>query len=216
LALQAVLFDLDGTLIDSHDDIFAAFDAVALEFGLAQPGPDALRPLLGLPLEVIIRRLYGEELADERVAALSDGYRRHYGANPAERTRPFPGVLTALDALSHLALGVATTKRSWQALRVMTAVGLAERFAVVQGTDDFPAKPAPDVLLHALHALDVQPEHAAYVGDGPWDMQAARTAGVYAIGIDHTRDRSAELSDAGAQVVVAHMDELPARIRRLS
>ncbi len=216
MALQAVLFDLDGTLIDSHDDIFAAFDAVAREFDLAAPGPDALRPLVGLPLAVMFRGLYGDQLSDGRVAELSESYRRHYGAKPAERTRIFPGVLAALDALSPLQLGVATTKRSWQAMRVITAVGLAERFAVVQGTDDFPAKPAPDVLQHALLALGVSPEDAAYVGDGPWDMRAARSAGVYAIGIDHAGDREAELAEAGAHAVLQAMAELPTLVRELS
>lgn len=216
MALEAVLFDLDGTLIDSHDDIFAAFGAVAREFGLAEPGPDALRPLVGLPLAVMFRGLYGEELPDERVAELSESYRRHYGANPAERTRIFPGVLAALDALSSLRLGVATTKRSWQAARVIAAVGLGDRFAVVQGTDDFPAKPAPDVLCRALTALGAAPARAAYVGDGPWDMQAARRAGVHAVGIDHAGTRAAELRDAGAAHVLRHMNELTALAARLS
>ncbi|MDA8345571.1 MAG: HAD-IA family hydrolase [Thermaerobacter sp.] len=215
MALQAVLFDLDGTLIDSHDDIFAAFAAVAREMDLPAPPASALRSLMGLPLALMFRALYGD-LPDDRVEQLSSAYRRQYGAHMTERTRIFPGVQEALLALAPLALGVATTKRSLQALQVIAAVGLDAHFNVVQGTDGFPAKPAPDVLQRALARLGVPAQRAAYVGDGPWDMQAARAGGLYAIGIDHAGDRTAALDDAGAAAVLRDMRQLPPLIAGLS
>lgn len=207
MSLRAVLFDLDGTLIDSHDDILAAVAAAALENGFEAPAAQAVRELVGLPLALMFRTLLGQELSDAAVASLASSYRSHFGTS---RTRVFAGVHQAIAAIApHALLGIATTKRTSHAESVVTALSLQAHFHVVQGTDDFPAKPAPDVLLHALARLEVPPEQAAYVGDGPWDMKAARAGRLLAIGVNHAGDRRGELLAAGALRVLRAMDDLP-------
>lgn len=213
--VQAVLFDLDGTLIDSHDDIAAAFSASAREFGMDPPAIEDLRPLIGLPLALMVRALYGE-LDDARLQALLAAYRRHNGEHVGERTHVYPGTAEALAALAPRSLGVATTKRTPLAEQALQDVGLQGHFSVVQGTDDFAAKPAPDVLLRALARLGVAPAAALYVGDGPWDMQAARAAGMQAVGVNHEGRGGHDLRGAGAIAVLTHLSALPALIEGLS
>jgi len=172
---RAVVFDLDGTLVDSLPDIVwsfrAAFDATRL------PVPDeaAVRALIGAPLEEMAAAFVTGETEVEGVC---DAYRRIYPEHFTDRTAPFPGVPELLAELraAGYRTAVATTKRGWMARRLVDAVGLADRLDHVQGTDGIPHKPAPDVVLAALKALDAQ--GTWMVGDTVGDLLAGRAAGL--------------------------------------
>jgi phosphoglycolate phosphatase len=168
-----IAFDLDGTLVDSLDDIIASFRHAFGEFGLPSPDERSVRALVGKPLD----EMYGQFVPEGRVAALSAAYRRHYPRNFTRRTRIFPGVTDVLAELRSrgFLLAVATTKRTAMARALVQAVGLMEQVDHVQGTDDFPHKPAPDVVLRAGAALAGRVEWM--VGDTVGDIEAGRAAG---------------------------------------
>lgn len=171
---RAIVFDLDGTLVDSLPDIVGAFQDAFGELGLAAPPAEAVRARVGLPLEA----MYADFAPADRVSALADAYRRIYPQRFTRTSRPFPGVPELLAALrAHgFRLAVATTKRSDMATRFVAAMGLSEALDHVQGTDGFPHKPAPDVVLRALAALDA--DGAWMVGDTTHDVGAGKAAGL--------------------------------------
>lgn len=168
-----IAFDLDGTLVDSLDDIIDSFRQAFGELGLEAPEEAAVRLLIGKPLD----EMYGQFVEASRVSALSASYRRHYPKNFTRNTRIFPGAVEVLGELRSRGyrLAVATTKRTEMALALVKAVGLAPHLDHVQGTDGFPHKPAPDVVLRAGEALGGEVEWM--VGDTVGDIEAGRAAG---------------------------------------
>ena len=171
---RAIVFDLDGTLVDSLPDIVGAFRGAFADHGLTAPSEQEVRDHVGLPLDT----MYAAFAPAERVTELSASYRRLYPQRFTRHSRPFPGVPEALATLRSrgFRLAVATTKRSDMATRFVAAMGLTDALDVVQGTDGFPHKPAPDVVHRALAALGA--DGVWMVGDTVHDIEAGRAAGL--------------------------------------
>lgn len=172
---RALVFDLDGTLIDSLPDIVWSFRAAFEAEAAPAPTEADVRALIGRPLEEMVAAFVSDG-AD--VTPICDAYRRIYPLHFTERTRPFPGATEVLAEVRRRgwATAVATTKRTAMARRLVAALGLDAYLDHVQGTDDLPHKPAPDVIHAALAALGA--EGAWMVGDTVSDLQAGRAAGL--------------------------------------
>jgi phosphoglycolate phosphatase len=204
--MTTIVFDLDGTLVDSFDDISAAFRRSFHVIGSEPPEVDVVKAMIGKPL----RDMYQPFAPAESLDALVAEYRRDYAERCADQTRPFPGIVDLLDALRHRGHGiaVATTKTSWMARTVIEKVGLGARFDHVQGTDDFPHKPAPDVIHHAL--AGVGGAGAWMIGDTTFDIAAGRAAGLRTCAVTwgvHTPDR---LRHSEPDALVDTVDQLRA------
>jgi HAD superfamily hydrolase (TIGR01509 family) len=170
------LFDVDGTLLDSAEDICGAVATVLA----ATPRPDVpfefLKGYIGRHLNELFRDLFpdaGSEWIDELVRQ----YRQAYPARGHKRTRLYPGVVETLRALPGLK-STATTKGTPTTRTVLEMFGILPYFDHVQGTDGFPSKPEPDVIFKSLEVLGVAPEQCLLVGDSAPDMEAGRKAGV--------------------------------------
>jgi phosphoglycolate phosphatase len=184
---SAVVFDLDGTLIDSLTDIIESFREACVAVGLSDPGDAAVRALVGRPLDEMLAPF---DPSGDRIQDAVAAYRRIYPARFTQATTPFPGVLEVLEGLRHggFVLAVATTKRSDMARRLTAALGLDAYLDHVQGTDGFSHKPAPDVIHAALSALAA--DGVWMVGDTASDLQAGRAAGLKTYGVTWgTHDR---------------------------
>jgi phosphoglycolate phosphatase len=184
---RAIVFDLDGTLVDSLPDIVDAFREAFEQEGLEPPAEALVRPQIGLPLE----QMYGSFAPSASIDALVTHYRRIYPTRFTQRSRPYPGVIELLSGLRERGykLGVATTKTSDMAERFVTAMGLRDALDVVQGTDGFPHKPAPDVVVRALTRM--QARGAFMVGDTVHDIEAGRAAGLQTFAVTWgTHDRA--------------------------
>lgn len=182
-----IVFDLDGTLVDSLPDIVASFLAAFDVVGLPPPAAADARATVGKPLE----EMYAAFAPEKAVADLAAAYRQHYPRHFRDHSRPFPGVPELLEELGRrgFARAVATTKRTEMALRFVEAMGLAPLLDHVQGTDDIPHKPAPDVVLRAIEALGAR--GSWMVGDTVSDVQAGRAAGLRTYAVTwgtHDRD----------------------------
>jgi phosphoglycolate phosphatase len=194
----AVVFDLDGTLVDSLPDILGSLVHAFGACGLPAPAHEELRGAIGLPLEDIFRPYAG---AEERVTALASAYRRHYPLTFTTHSRPFPGVIRVLEELRRrgFLLAVATTKRTEMAERFVDAMGLAHLLDHVQGTDGFPHKPAPDVVVRALEAMDAR--GTWMVGDTEHDVEAGKAAGLSTFALTWGTHDAERLRAAGPDLV---------------
>jgi len=217
--LRLVIFDCDGTLVDSQHAIVAGMAAGFASVGLPAPPREAVRRVVGLPLVRAILRLAPEidEATAERVA---DGYRE---AHPMVRSAGaaveplFPGMREALDALSAsgFLLGVATGKGSRGLRHTLSVHGLEDRFATLQTADTAIGKPDPDMVLRALAETGAERDDAVVVGDTVYDVQMARAAGVACIGVSWGYHAPAELAEAGAHSLVETCAAIPAVVERI-
>jgi len=203
---RVIVFDLDGTLVDSLADILASFLAVFATVDLPAPDEAAVRRTLGQPLEA----MFGAFAPAQRVGRLCDAYRAHYADHMVDRSRPFPGVpelLADLRERGFLSV-VASTKRTLTARRLVEATGLAPWLDHVQGTDAAPYKPAPDVVLRAL---DVVGGRGAWmVGDSASDIEAGRAAGLRTYAVTWGTHAAERLAEARPDALEPDLARLPA------
>ena len=211
-APAALVFDLDGTLADTVPSRIEAWFDVLTDAGIPTTR-DALRPMIGMD---------GRRLATEAAAAAgrrltgkeADALDRRSGKRFDELNRdprPLPGareLLVQLDA-GGITWAIATSSRAEQVAGSVGALALGRPPRMVDGSHVEHAKPAPDLLLRAAEELGVDPAATWYVGDATWDMQAARSAGMRAIGVlAGAAVGEAELREAGADEVLLTLHEL--------
>jgi phosphoglycolate phosphatase len=175
-AYPVYLFDIDGTLLDSAPDICAAQSEVLTSAGCQNASFDVLRSYIGQGLRVVFGDLL-PQCGEPDMERLMAQYSAVYRARQHRQTRVFPGVAEALARLGGRK-STATIKHTATTRLVLEQFGLLGYFDHVQGTDGFPPKPAPDVVLAALEALGAAPRDCLLVGDSAADMEAGRRAGV--------------------------------------
>lgn len=175
-------FDLDGTLVDSVADLAAAVNHALAEIGRAPLTIDQVRPMIGGGSRVMLQRALLATGGDERLDDLLPGLVDFYAAHIIDHTRPFAGVVDALDSLAAqgVTLAVVTNKREQLSVALLDALGLADRFACIIGGDTpglaamKPDRAPIDLMLHKCGSSGL----AAFVGDSIYDVDAARAADV--------------------------------------
>lgn len=175
---DAVLFDLDGTLLDSIELVLASFHHTFDVHHLARPADAEILEGLGTPIEAVFARWSDEPVV---VAAMIETYLAHNLAIHDSMVRSYPGVCELVHALrgDGARLGLVTSKRRPGALRGLRAIGLEACFEVlVCAGEAAHAKPHPEPVHHALASLGVAAERAVFVGDSTHDMESGRAAGV--------------------------------------
>lgn len=179
---RAVIFDLDGTLVDSAPDIHHALNAALARFGAPPLDLETVKGLVGGGARRLVERaLAATGPASGNVDTVLRAFLDAYAAEPAARTQVYPGACETLAALTEggVALGIATNKPQALTDAVLEALGLRPLFGSVIGSrDGLALKPAPDILRLALAELGVSPERAVMVGDSAADVGAAQAAGV--------------------------------------
>lgn len=207
-----VVFDCDGTLVDSQHGIVACMAAAFAGEGQPAPEAAAVRRVIGLPLLECVARL-GPALDAACHARIVDGYKEQFFIlrQRGDHEEPlFPGALAALDAIEAggAALGIATGKGRRGLLAVLERHGLVQRFVTMQTGDVGPGKPHPAMLERAMAEVGCTPAETVMIGDTVFDMQMARSAGAFAVGVAWGYHEPAELRDAGAHRLVESFPEL--------
>ncbi len=210
--LRAVLFDLDGTLVDSEPLIGAALAETLARHGFAFD-PSTVGRVVGPPMTAMIQRITG--VSDAVAAQLFEEYARCYIERHAPQTRPLPGAVALLDALAAagLPLALVTNKHERSARTVLGYLGWTERFAIV-GAADTVSRVKPDAAhaLEVARALGVPTDAAALIGDLDVDMACGRAAGLARV-IGLAGGMSAEeLRAAGATHVATSLDEVATQL----
>jgi phosphoglycolate phosphatase len=210
--IRAVLFDLDGTLVDSAEDLKEALNRLLGERGLRAVTRDEVTTMIGDgALKLVERALAATESDPALAPELLSRFLELYEGNAAKHTRAFPGAEEALVALQQrqFSLGVVTNKPAAATAEILKALGLASFFGAVVGGDTLPErKPSPAPLLHAARQLRVRPDETLMVGDNHHDVRAARAAGmrVAAVTYGYCHVPHEELS---ADWLVDGLSELP-------
>ncbi|WP_027718138.1 HAD family hydrolase [Desulfovirgula thermocuniculi] len=202
---KAVLFDLDGTLVDSLPLLKEVYLRVFEDLGLSWGRGDVIQ-WIGRPIVDIARHFAGG-----REKEFIDRYHHHYYREYDRRVRLFPGTAEMLRRLKEkgLALGIVTSKGRTSAWHTVRQMNLGEYMDVVVTAHDVERhKPLPDPVLKALEALAVGAAEAVYVGDSPYDVQAGKAAGVKTLGVTWGLSSAAELARWQPDGLIDSWDEL--------
>jgi phosphoglycolate phosphatase len=185
-----IVFDLDGTLIDTAPDLIATLNVVLTKEGLPPVPYDQARMLIGGGAKVMLARglaADGRDTSPAQLDKLFVDFINHYSAHIADHSRPFPELEQTLDQLSDdgFKLAVCTNKLEGLSRKLLEALNLTSRFAFICGQDTFGApKPNPDTLRKTIAAASGDTSAAFMVGDSETDVAAARAAGIPIIAVD--------------------------------
>ena len=220
-SIQLVIFDLDGTLIDSRLDLVHSVNAALRHIGRPELPDDVIASYVGDGAPVLIQRaLGGEEVEEELVRKGLEFFLSYYRAHKLDHTTVYPGVAAALAAIQNMAapssngsprkLAVLSNKPVIPSKAIIDALGLGQFFSQVYGGNSFGTKkPDPEGARRLLEEYGVQPQQAAIIGDSHVDVNTGRNAGMVTVGVTygfapHT------LQDEPPDVMVDHPSELPA------
>jgi phosphoglycolate phosphatase len=214
--LKLVLFDVDGTLVDSQNIIVAAQRMAFAAHGLEPPSRERSLSIVGLSLVEAFTVLVGPK---GPIAGLVEAYKDSFHSlrqDPANAEPLFPGVERCLEWLrSHgdVVLGIATGKSRRGVAHLLDRHGWHDVFSVIQTADNAPSKPHPGMILQAMQETGAHPRDTVMVGDSSFDMGMARAAGVLSVGVSWGFQPVATLTEAGAGSIVHSYAELEAVLR---
>jgi N-acetyl-D-muramate 6-phosphate phosphatase len=185
--LRAILFDLDGTFIDSAEDLANAMNAVRVERGEAPLPIARLRPHTARGASSMIAEAYGFDATHSEYSHLRDRFLEHYAQGLLNATRLWPGIVEVVAGLElrNIPWGIVTNKAMRFAHPVCAGLNITPQ-VLVCGDTTLKRKPDPEPLLHAAAQLAIPAAHIAYVGDAKSDMQAALAAGMLAVGAGYS------------------------------
>lgn len=213
MRIRAILFDMDGTLIDSAPDFIAVVQAMRAARELPAADPHAIRAAVSGGARSMVAAAFDVPLDSAEFEALRAEFLQRYQTQCAVLSQPFPGMLALLSDIerAHLRWGVATNKPQRYAEIIMQQLALATRAAVLMCPEQVNgrSKPAPDMLLLACTQLQLKPEEVLYIGDDARDIDAGRAAGMRTLAVGygylHPDDNPHHW---GADAVVASVSEL--------
>lgn len=214
----AVVFDLDGTLVDTAPDLTNALNHVLIERGHPPVSRATIRSTVGYGARVMIEEGLRHAGVTDDVEAMLEGFFRHYETNIAVESRPFPGAVTLLEDLRSQGarLAICTNKREYLARHLMEALDLASFFRAIAGRDTFPvSKPHPGHLLETIKAAGGDPGRAVMIGDSEVDVRTASAAGVPVIWVSFGYSAPGPLDGPQPDATVDDFGELTAEAGRL-
>lgn len=214
-----IVFDLDGTLVDTAPDLIRALHAVLAEEAIPLPASEGIRHLVGHGARALLERgaaQAGVVLEGSRLDGLTDRFIAHYRADIALLSRPFAGAQAALEALTQAGaiLAICTNKRTDLSIELLTALGLQDQFRAIVGADAVAhRKPHPEHLVETIARAGGTPNRAIMIGDTSSDILAARAAHIPSIAVrfGYTLD----VDGLGADAIMEDYSELAGLIARL-
>jgi phosphoglycolate phosphatase len=219
-SVRTVVFDLDGTLVDTAPDLIKALNFVLDREGLPPVPLHSARNMIGAGARRLIERgleAEGRTATPADITRLTGDFIDYYAAHIADGSRPFEGLEDALDDLAAQGyqFAVCTNKLEWLSKRLLDQLGLSARFAAICGADTFGvSKPDPAILQQTVARAGGQLSSTVMVGDAGPDVGVARRAGVPVIGVEFGYT-DVPIADLKPDLLIGHMRDLPAAIDRL-
>jgi HAD superfamily hydrolase (TIGR01509 family) len=224
MSIRGVIFDVDGTLVDSNDQHARAWVDALAEAGYEVPY-EKVRPLIGMGGDKVLPKLTGLSHDDEKAKRIAERRDQIFAETYLPQVRPFPGARELLVRLraEGLRLAVASSSKKEMLTRLLPLVGAEDLLEAKTSSDDAEnSKPDPDIVLAALHRLGEKKENAVMIGDTPYDVEAAARAGIKSIAFrsggwkDPDLEPAAEIYDGPADLL-AKLDQsmlAPAAVKR--
>lgn len=210
MRIKAVIWDLDGTLLNTLADLAASTNAALRENGLPERTQDEVRAFVGNGIRLLIERAVPDGAENPMFQQVYDAFVRHYGAHSRDRTRPYEGIIPLLDELGKrgVKLAIVSNKIDF-AVKELSSAYFGDRMQVAVGDDPLRRKkPAPDSVLEAMRQLGVTAGETVYVGDSDVDVRTAQNAGIPCCAVSWGFRSEACLRAAGAEHIAATPDEL--------
>ena len=215
--IKAVIWDLDGTLLNTLDDLAASVNAALAMNGMPLRSTEEVRAFVGNGIRNLMMRAVPDGEANPAFDKALEDFTRHYGAHSRDRTRPYDGILEMLDRLSAAGVKHAIVSNKIDfAVKALSRAYFGERMCAAIGDDPSRArKPAPDSVFAAMREMGVTAQETVYVGDSDVDVLTARNAGVPCVAVLWGFRDEACLRAAGAERLARTPDELREIIERL-
>lgn len=214
MSRRAVVFDLDGTLIDSRGDIAESANHMLVEAGRERLSEGVISSFVGDGARLLVARSLGLEVDSPEVGPHLEVFLRYYEAHPVVRTKVYPGVQELFSTLASLPLALCTNKPRRTTDPVLRALGWQDSFrVVVAGGDTKEKKPHPEPLERIARELGLRPDELVMVGDGPQDIGAGRAVGALTVGVRGGILEEARLLASEPDVLLDSLEQLPAALR---
>jgi len=221
MLVPTIVFDLDGTLVDTAPDLVDTLNVIFAQEGLAPLGYELARNFVGAGARVMIARGFnaqGRVLAPAKLEKLFRDFIAHYSEHLTDRSLPFPGLTAALDLLAARGcrFAVCTNKLEALSIQLLGKLGLADRFVAICGQDTFGMqKPDPEILRRTIGAASGKLEGTVMVGDSVTDIRTAHAAGVPIIAVDFGYSER-PIAEFGPDRIIRNFSELPASVAAIS
>ena len=210
MAMKAILFDLDGTLCNTLQDLADATNTVLARHGFAPRPTENFKQYVGNGAKMQLKRAIGEEIPEDLFATIHGEYLDYYGSHYLVKTAPYDGVKQTVQALYEkgITMAVVTNKPQEMATNIVKEL-FGDAFLGVWGNNpDFPLKPDPSMTLHVMAQLKADPSQTLFVGDSGVDMQTAKNAGLTAVGVTWGFRGRLELQSSGANHLIDQASEI--------
>ena len=198
-SVRALIFDLDGTLIDSKQDLIHSVNAMLLELGCKQLAASTISGYIGHGAPQLVARALGDGCSEEERQHALQFFLSYYEHHKMDTTQAYPGVAETLEQLARMPMAVLTNKPVRISVRILEQMGLSKYFRVIYGGNSFETKkPDPQGATRILRDLDAEPREALLIGDSEVDVQTARNAGTLAAAVNYgfgVHDRGAYPAD---------------------
>ena len=220
-SLRTIVFDLDGTLVDTAPDLINALNYILVREGMPPVPLHSARTMIGAGARRLLERgleLDGRAIELEDINRLTADFIDHYAAHIADASRPFEGLEAALDDLAARGcrFAVCTNKLEWLSKLLLDRLGLSARFSAICGADTFGiSKPDPAILRQTVARAGGELSSTVMVGDAGPDIGVARRAGVPVIGVAFGYTE-VPIADLNPDLLINHMNELPAAVASLT
>ncbi len=222
LSVKVVMIDLDGTLLNTADDLALAANLMLRELDLPEKSPATIQSYIGKGIERLVKRTLTGQLDGEPDAALLAKalpiYKKNYAENLSKNTQPYPGVMRGVDALLQAGFKLAciTNKSEIFTLPLLRATGLFDQFEIILSGDSLPKKkPDPMPLVHICKHFDVHPNEALLIGDSLNDAIAARAAGCHVFCVPYGYNEGRDVHDLDCDAIVNSLENASKLITKL-
>ena len=203
MPIETVLFDMDGTILSTMEDLYDTINYSLEHFGFRRRTAEEVRQFVGSGADELVRRALADQNATpEQVAEVAHFFRGWYESHNCNKTRPYPGIPELLEQLKRAGIKAAVVSNKPDVITRALAELFFPGLPAYGQVSDLPAKPAPDLVYRALREMDMPRETAVYVGDSEVDVQTARNAGLPLIAVSWGFRGREALAEAGAATIV--------------
>jgi len=206
--MRLIIYDLDGTLVDTLDDITQAANVMLRQMGRPPLSPAQVRPLIGHGVHDLVRRAL-DTVEPTRVEEGVKRFRAYYAQHFLDRSRLYPGAAEVLVYFRSRHQAIITNKPNPFSREILTGLGVAEYFVeLIAGDSPHPKKPNPAAVHAVMACCGVTPADTVFVGDSAIDVETGRNAGVLTVGVTHGFGDAQELAAASPEAIVQNFQEL--------